>query len=132
MRKKETHCRECHTETSMLKKGLCDRCYMRQYNSRYLEPECGCCGYSDVRTLVRRRLDGVKWITLCANCAQIRGRRNLTLDALRDDIFPLDDRRGANLRSVSRRGQQRRRFDIGVENNLDQRRQERRASSLLF
>ncbi len=132
MKEKVTHCTECHSEAEFFRKGLCDKCYQRQYHGRTIGDECECCGYSDTRTLVRRRLDGATWTTLCANCAQIRGRRPLNLDELREDVFPDTDRRGANLRSGSRRGQQRRRIDIGSEDDMDKRRAERRLSSLLF
>jgi len=54
---------------------------------RGVEPAAACatCPQRDRRVLVRRRVAGA-WVTCCANCAAILGRRALSLEALRAEI----------------------------------------------
>ncbi len=59
--------------------------------------------------LVKRRLDGVNWTTLCGNCAVLLGKRHTTLPQLRDELYPVDDRRmNARRKAGSRRRRERR------------------------
>lgn len=83
---------------------MCNGCYLAEYHDREKKSECQCCSQGDLRVLVRRKdIDDETWLTLCANCAQIRGKRKLTLDQLKTELMPLGDRRTGDRRKVRRR-----------------------------
>jgi len=92
-------CIDCGRTAPVLRRDMCQRCYMAQYNGRQPGLECECCGQSDPRLLTRRRLDGETWFTLCGNCFVLSGKRLLTLEALRLELHPAGDRRGQERRS---------------------------------
>ncbi len=126
---KKLFCSECTQETYYLKRKLCDRCYMRQYNKRDMKPACEVCAHADARALVRRRLNGSTWTTLCGNCATIAGRRKMDVSELEDEVFPEGDRRQPNRRvGSSRRGAHRREINIGALDGNEKRSRDRRAS----
>lgn len=58
---------------------------MAQWRGTEPETKCAVCPQRDRRVLVRRRIAG-EWFTCCANCAQILGRRTLSIEALRAEI----------------------------------------------
>ena len=96
-------CQSCQRSVESLRKGMCDTCYYQDYNAKNKESYCECCGWSDLRALVRRRLDRENWSTLCGNCATIAGRRVMTLDKLRSEVIPDGDRRQRDRRNGSDR-----------------------------
>jgi hypothetical protein len=100
-------CKKCPTRTSNPRRGCCPRCYQNDYHGRAREPACECCSNGDPRVLVRRTLAG-ELHTLCGNCSTIAGRRPLTLEQLRAEVLPLDNRRGGDRRRADRRVLERR------------------------
>lgn len=92
---------------------------MAEYNGRTKAEACACCTHADPRVLVRRRV-GVEMQTLCANCAAILGRRPITLDELRAEVLPPNDRRQSDRRrGADRRAALDRRHLLDVTKMLD-------------
>jgi hypothetical protein len=113
--------------TAEPRNDLCTRCYQDDYHGRVPLTACACCELGDVRMLVRRELVG-GLVVLCANCAQVRGRRPVTLEDLRAEILPAGDRRQGDRRRTERRVAERR-LDPGLElEAADARRRDRRAA----
>ena len=98
------------------RKGLCFGCYMRSRRGHETGPACECCGVTDRRVLRRHALDELR--TLCANCSAVAGRRALSLDELRCEVFPPGDRRGPGRRTGDRRAPVDRRQRVEVEHLL--------------
>ena len=113
-------CLACARPTTEPRKGLCFACYQRQGRGHETALECACCGVKDRRVLRRHRL-GEDWSTLCANCSAIAGKRPLTLEVLKAEVFPVGDRRSAGRRICDRRvpAERRHRVEIaGLLNDL--------------
>ncbi|MCP4601165.1 MAG: hypothetical protein GY847_11690 [Proteobacteria bacterium] len=92
-------CRKCGTPTTELRSGLCPSCYLSWYCGFEKKSKCECCGFGDRRMLVRRRLDGMNWTTLCGNCAVLVGKRNIELEQLREELHQPGDRRMSTRRT---------------------------------
>lgn len=82
------------------RRGLCNRCYLAEYHGQELGLCCEVCGFGDRRMLVRRKIDG-EYHTLCGNCATLWGRRKMSVEDLRAELFPDDDRRSGDRRKAS-------------------------------
>ena len=78
------------------------------------------CGIADRRLLRRHKL-AEGWAVLCANHAAIAGRRVLSLDALRAEVFPDGDRRQEERRAAGRRAPVARRQRVDVTLSDDSR-----------
>ena len=93
-------CTRCPTRSPTLRRGLCPRCYLREYNGRSLDDACAVCGQDDARVLVRRKLGaeraetrvpgeartralGGEMVTLCGNHAVLARSPTMTLEGLR-------------------------------------------------
>jgi len=123
-------CRECGAPTNDPRQGMCPTCYGEWYCGFAKKKACECCGFGDQRMLVKRRLDGVHWTTLCGNCAVLLGKRHTTLPQLRDELYPVGDRRKNTRRKAGHRRQRERRLpgDMreGVRGGEQRRKKERR------
>ena len=103
-------CVRCARPTPEPRRGMCQRCYQAEHNGRQTATACECCSQADPRVLVRKRLDGLHWHTLCGNCSVLAGKRTLTVGALQLELHPEGDRRqadrrlGADRRRSERRG----------------------------
>ncbi len=127
MKHQPTHCKECNIKSESIRLGLCSKCYQRQYNARYVGTVCECCGHTDTRALGRRRLNCEDWTTLCGNCLLISGKRKMTLEQLKGEVYPEGDRRQPNRRTgASRRGAPRREMDLGALDGAEKRSTDRR------
>lgn len=109
--KKAVECNECGRPTNQPRKGMCSGCYQAEYHGRTKEAECECCDYADPRVLVRRRDPNGVWLTLCANCVQIKGKRPMNLEELKKEVLPPDDRRLVDRRKGIKRRHDDRRDD---------------------
>lgn len=77
-------CIVCHCETAKPRKGRCERCYMHLYRGLVPLYSCECCGLSDRRMLVRRRMvDSRTPRVLCGSDATLLGRRPIGLAELK-------------------------------------------------
>lgn len=68
-----------------LRRGRCQRCYMRWRSAGDLAPSCAACGEADPNVLVRKTLTGESH-TLCGNCKIRVGHRRVSLDVLRVEL----------------------------------------------
>ena len=109
-------CSSCGRPAPEPRKGLCFGCYMRSRRGHETGLACECCGVTDRRVLRRHALDELR--TLCANCSAVAGRRALSLDELRCEVFPPGDRRGPGRRTGDRRAPVDRRQRVEVEHLL--------------
>jgi hypothetical protein len=109
--------------------GSCVGCRLRRHRGHETGPCCVVCARTDPRVLRRAKLrekgGGELVATLCALCACIAGRRPLTVDELRREVFPEGDRRQADRRIGDRRTGRERRDEIDVARLLDADRRER-------
>lgn len=83
-------CERCEKPSKVIRRGLCDRCYMAQNRGSETAASCESCGHADLRALVRKRfpVDGcgsAAWHTVCGNCSVIAGRRGITMEELRSE-----------------------------------------------
>ncbi|MCP4603818.1 MAG: hypothetical protein GY847_25420 [Proteobacteria bacterium] len=85
-------------------------CHQSEYDKRIRGPVCECCGLGDLRVLVRKQIDKTRWQILCANCAKIADGQKMTIEELRAEVIPDDDRRAGDRRlGLDRRWGKRRR-----------------------
>ncbi len=125
--KAEKLCIICGKPTTTSRKGRCQRCYMQYYKGCETDSSCEACDMGDMRFLTRRRLDGVNWTTLCGNCAILAGKRKITLEDLKTELYPDGDRRASERRtSTKRRFKDNRTDERRIYSNLQRADSERR------
>lgn len=96
-------CKRCGESTDTVRKGLCPRCFLQAHSGLDSFGACECCGYADPRVLTRRYIDNGAYMVLCANCAMIQWPRKLSLEELKQEVCPPDDRRQGDRRSGAQR-----------------------------
>jgi hypothetical protein len=119
-------CASCGKPAPKPKKGLCHGCYLRGHRGHTIGADCMVCGNRDLRVLRRHKVAQgpdeprvFMFVVLCANDAAIAGRRLLTLDELRAEVFPPEDRRRGDRRRGPRRAPRERRVRVDVERLIE-------------
>jgi len=97
-----TKCTGCRRPTDNIRKGLCVKCYLAQWRGASTGEACECCSKSDKRVLMRRKF-GEDMRTVCGDCFVLRGRRDLSIEQLRAEVYPPGDRRSDGRRRQDRR-----------------------------